>query len=102
MLDSKPRVLTEEFLKRFSLMGGGVVQQDDDGATKVPQQGTQKHTDFLLGDIVKEKEIVEAQVVPLGADRNSGDHRDFSPAPLAMAMDGGFPLRSPGSHHRGN
>ncbi len=102
MLDSQPRVLTEELLERFSLMSGGVIQENDDGAAQVPQQLAQKHTDFLLGNIFKEKEIVEAQVVALGTERNSGDDRNFVAPSLAMTMDGGFPLRSPGPDHRGN
>ena len=32
MLDSETRVLTEELLERFSLMGGGVIQENNDGA----------------------------------------------------------------------
>lgn len=102
MLDREPRVLSEEFLKRFSLMGGGVVQQDDDGAAQVPQQRTQKHTDFLHPNVVIEKEVVEAQMVSHGAQRNSRDDGDFVPSALAMTMDGSLPFRSPGSDHRRN
>ena len=68
----------------------------------MPQQLTQEDTDFLLLDVVKKQEIVEAQVAPLGTHRNSGDHRDFVPLPLVMPMDGGFPLRSPGPDYRRN
>jgi len=68
----------------------------------VPQQGAQKYTDLLVGDILKEKQVVESQAVPLGTERNSGYHRDFVTPSLAMPMDWGFPSRSPCSHHRGN
>jgi hypothetical protein len=73
MLNTETRVSGEELLERFTLMSGGVIQEDDDGAAQVPQQRTQKRTDFLLTDILKKKEIVEAQSVPLGADRNAGN-----------------------------
>ena len=102
MLNAETRVSSAELLERFTLMGGGVIQEDNDGAAQVPQQGTQKCTDFLLTDILGEKKIVETQAVPLGADRNTGDHRNFVPSSLAMPMDGGFPLRGPSPDHRGN
>ena len=52
-------------------MGGGVIQENDDRATQIPQQLTQEHTNFLLSDVLKKQEIVEAQVAPFGTDRNS-------------------------------
>src|ERR1700676_596979 len=91
MLNAETRVSGEELLERFTLMSGGVIQEDDDGAAQVPQQRTQKRTDFLLTDILKKKEIVEAQSVPLGADRNAGYHRDFVPPSLAMPRMGVSP-----------
>jgi hypothetical protein len=36
----------------------------------VPQQFLQKETDFLLSDVVREEQIIEAQVVAFGADGN--------------------------------
>jgi len=45
----------QEFLERFSLMGGGVIQQNNDGAAQVPQQLPQKNADLLLSDVVKEE-----------------------------------------------
>lgn len=102
MLDPETRVLMQELLERFSLMGGGVIQHNNDWAAQVVQQLPQKYTDLLLTDVVVEEQIVEAQVASLGAERNSGDYRDFVASPLAMPMDGGLPLRRPGSGHRGN
>ena len=55
MLDGETRVLTKEFLQWFPLMGGGVIQQNNDGAAHMPQQLTQKHTDLFLRDVVKVK-----------------------------------------------
>src|ERR1700688_4798414 len=99
MLDFETRVSSAKFLERSPLMGGGVVQQNDDRTTQIPQQLTQEHTNFLLSDVLVKQKIVEAQVASLGTDRNSGDHRDFIPPSLAMPMDRGFPSRSPGSRH---
>src|SRR5256884_3018777 len=102
MLDFETRVSSTKFLERFPLMRGGVIQQNDDRATQMPQQLTQEHTNFLLADVLKKQEIVEAQAAPLGTDRNSRDDREFVPPSLPMPMDGGFPLRSPGPNHRGD
>jgi hypothetical protein len=47
--------LLQELLERFSLMGGGVIQQDNDWAAQMPQQLPQKNADLLLSDVVKEE-----------------------------------------------
>jgi len=99
MLDFETRVSSAKFLERSPLMGGGVVQQNDDRTTQMPQQLTQEHTNFLLSDVLVKQKIVEAQVVSLGTDRNSGDDGKFVALPLAMPMDRSFPSRSPGSGH---
>ncbi len=71
MLDGKAWVLTKELPEGFPLVGGGIVQQNDDWAAQLPQQLTQKHTDLFLSDIFEEEQIVEAQSVLLGAQRHS-------------------------------
>jgi len=55
MLNRETRVLLQELLKWFSLVGGGVIQQNNDGAAQVPQQLAQKDADLLLSDIVKKE-----------------------------------------------
>jgi len=55
MLDLETPVLSEKFLEWLSLMGGGVVHENDDRAAQVPQQLTQKDTDFFLCDVVIEE-----------------------------------------------
>lgn len=102
MFDAETGMPSEKFLERFPLMSGGVIQKHDDGAAQVPQQSAQKRADFLLADIVKEEKIVEAEVVPLGTDRNSGYYRHFVPPSLAMSMNGSFSLRGPGPHYCGD
>src|SRR5437016_8703303 len=42
MLDFETRVSSTKFLERFPLMRGGVIQQNDDRATQMPQQLTQE------------------------------------------------------------
>ena len=81
-------MFSKESLEWLPLMGGGIIQQHNDRAAQVPQQLTQKHTDLLLGDVVKEEQIVEAESVSFGAQRNSGDDGDFVAAPLAMTLEG--------------
>ena len=68
----------------------------------MPQQLTQESTDLLLPDVVKKQEIVEAQVMPPRAHRNSGNDRDLVAPSLAMAKNGSLALRSPGSDHVGD
>lgn len=83
-------------------MGGGVIQQSDDGAAQVAQYLPQKNADFLLSDIVEEEQIVKAKSLALGAERNSGYYGDLIPSPLAMTMNGSFSLRRPGPNHGGD
>ena len=47
-------MLVHEFLERFPLMGGGVIQQNNDEAAQVPQHLAQKNADFFLDDVVEE------------------------------------------------
>src|SRR2546423_12140247 len=71
MLQLETRVLIQKLLQRLPLMSGGIIQQNDNGATQVPQQLLQKPTDFLLPDVVEKEEIIESQVVAPGAYGNS-------------------------------
>lgn len=100
VLDVQARMPTQEFRQRFTLVGGGIVQQDDDRAPEVPQQFAEKPAHFLLADVVEVKQIVEAQVLPLGADRDSGDDGDFVPASLTMMLKGSRALWRPSPDHQ--
>jgi len=102
MLDVKTGVSAEQVVERFPVVSGGIIQQNRHRAAQMPQQLTQKPADLLLPDVVKVEQIVEPQVVPLGAQRNSGNDGDLVPPPLAMTMHGSLALRSPGLDHRGN
>ena len=102
MLDGETWMLPKESLEGLPLMGGGIIQQHNDPAAQVPQQLTQKHTDLLLGDVVKEEQIIEAESVSFGAQRNSGDDGDFVAASLAMTLEGGATPRRPSLGHQGS
>jgi len=98
----QPRVAAEELGERRAGVGGGVVQQNDDRTAEVAQQFLEKEADFFLPDVVEEEQIVEAQVLSLGADRDPGDDGDFIPASLAMALKGSRTLGGPSSNHQGS
>ncbi len=102
VLDVQARVSAEESGERWAVVGGGVVEQNDDGTAEVVEQFAEKSTDLFLSDIVEEEQIVEAQVLSPGADREARDDGDFVAASLAMMLQGGAPLGSPGSHHQGS
>jgi hypothetical protein len=102
VLDVQARVSAEEPGERWPVVGGGVVEQNDDGTAEVAEQFAEKSTYFFLSDIVEEEQIVEAQVLSLGTDRDSRDDGDFVAASLAMTLQGRAPLGSPGSDHQGS
>jgi hypothetical protein len=102
VLDVQARVSTEELLQRFAVVRGGVVQQNDDGTPEVPQELPEKSTHFLLPDVIKPKQIVEAQALSLGTHRDSGDDRDFIPASQTMTLQGGAALGCPSLGHQGS
>ena len=71
MLDVQATMLAQNLFDRCSLVGGGVIQQNDDWAAQVAQQLAQKYADLQLPDVVIEEQIVEAQMMPSGAYGNS-------------------------------
>lgn len=102
VLDVQARVPAEESGERWAVVGGGVVEQNDEGTAEVAEQLAEKSTHFFLSDIVEEEQIVEAQVLSLGTDRDSRDDGDFVAASLAMTLQGRAPLGSPRSDHQGS
>jgi hypothetical protein len=102
MLDLETPVLSEKFLEWLSLLGGGVVHENDDRAAQVPQQLTQKDTDFFLCDVVIEEQVIQTQMMSLGAQGNSGDYRNFLAAALTMMWEGSRAPRRPGLDHQGS
>ena len=102
VLDVQARVSAEESGQRWAVVGGGVVEQNDDRSTQVAEQFAEKSTHFFLSDIVAEEQIVEAQVLSPGTDRDSRDDGDFVAASLAMTLQRRAPLGSPRSDHQGS
>jgi len=100
VLDVEARVSTQELAQRFAVVSGGVVEQHDDGTPEVPQQFPEKQTHFFLADVVEVEQVVEVQVLSLGAYGDCGDDRDFVPACLAMALEGSAALGRPGPGHQ--
>jgi len=101
VFDMQARVTAEELGERRAGVRGGVVQQNDHRTAEVAEQLAEKSTHFLLSDVIEEEQIVEAQVLSLGANRDPRDDRDFVPAPLPMALHRGATLGRPSSHHQG-
>ena len=102
VFDVQAWVATEELGERRTVVRGGVVQQNDDGTVEVAEQFTEKSTHFFLSDVVEEEQIVETEVLSVGADRDSRDDGDFVPASLAMALNGGRALGRPSPDHQGS
>ena len=102
VFDAQARVAAEELGERRAGVRGGVVQQNDDRPAEVAEQLLEKETDFFLPNVVEEEQIVEAQVLSLGADRDPGDDGDFIPASLTMAQKGSCTLGGPSSNHQGS
>ena len=95
------RVQAEEFLQKLAFMGGRIVQQHDPLAAQMSKKVAQEKAYFLLPNIVVEQIVVEAQSLPLRADRNRGDHRHLIP-PTGMTMNWSLADRCPGLSHIGD
>jgi hypothetical protein len=102
VLDVQAPVPTEEIREWCPVVRRGVVQQNDDRTPEVAQQLAEEATHFFLPDVVEVKQRVEAEVLPLGADRDSGDDGDFVPASLPMTLQGGAASRCPSLDHQGS
>src|SRR5437016_4269114 len=102
VLEVQARVPIEELSQSFTVVRGGVVQQNDDGTPEMSQELAEKPAHLFLADVVKVKQIVEAQALSLGTHRDSGDDRDFVSASLAMTQPGGAALGRPSLGHQGS
>ena len=84
---------------RFSLVRGGVIEQNNDRPVQVAEQLAQKYANLVLSDFVIEEQIVKMSAGAYGNSRNDGD---FVSPSLAVTMDGSLSLLSPGPDHIGN
>src|SRR6516162_4932708 len=78
---------SQKLSQRLPLVGGRIVQQDDDPTAQMAQQLPKKQANFLLPDIVEVKLIVQAQVLSAGTYGDSGNDRDLVAASLAMIVN---------------
>jgi len=78
-----------------ALVGGRIIQQDDEWTAHMAQQLAEKQADFFLPDIVEVKLIIQAQVLSAGTYGNSGNDRDLVAASLAMIVNRSTTLRRP-------
>ena len=85
----------KEFRQPLAFVSSRIVQQYDHLAAQMPEQVAQEKANFLLRNIVVEQEVIEAQLLPLWADRNTRDDRHLIP-PTGMAMNGSLADRGPG------
>ncbi len=102
MLEMQAAMLSEKSLQRLSLVGGGVIQQDDHRAPQVAQQAAQKHADLLLPDIVEVELVVQAQTLLFGAYRDSRNDRDLVSSSLTVIVNRSAALWRPGLGHMRN
>jgi hypothetical protein len=102
VLEVQARVSLEELSQRFTVVSGGVVEQDGDETSEVRQQFAEKPAHLFLADVVEVKQIVEAQTLSLGTHRDAGDDRDFGSASLAMTQQGSAALGRPSLGHQGS
>ena len=58
-------------------MRESTVPDDEDVASQMFEEKAKKATGFFLPDVVRIKVVVQPKVFALGADRDTGDDRDF-------------------------
>ena len=95
MLDVQPGMSSQKLSQGPPLVGGRIIQQDDDRTAQMAQQLPEKQANFLLPDIVEVKLIVQAQVLSAGTYGDSGNDRDLVAASLAMIVNRSTTLRGP-------
>ena len=95
-------MLSEKSLQGLSLVGGGVIQQDNHRAPQMAQQPAQKHADLLLPDVVEVELVVQAQTLSFGAYRDSGNDRDLVSPSLTVIVNRSATLWRPGLGHMRN
>ena len=100
-LQAQTRMLAQQLIQRFALMGGGVIHKHHDRAAQVSKQMAEEEAHFLLPDVAEPKLVIEAEMLSLRTDGDSRDHGD-SLAPIRMAQDRGLAPRGPGLDHVGD
>ena len=96
VLDAQTRMPPLEFVQQTSLVGLGIVQQDDDRSSEMAQEMPKERADSPSVDIVQAELIVQPQSLTPRANGNRRDDRDAI-VTIAMAVDWGMPPRRPGT-----
>ena len=96
ILDAQTRMPPLEFVQQTSLVGLGIVQQDDDRSSEMAQEMPKESADSPSADIVQAELIVEPQSLTPRADGNRRDDRDAI-VTIAMAVDWGMTPWCPGA-----
>ncbi len=96
VLDAQTRMPPLEFVQQASLVGLGIVQQDDDRSSEMTQEIPKERADPPAVDIVQAELIVQPQSLTPRANGDRRDDRDTI-VTIAMAVDWGMPPRRPGT-----
>ncbi len=96
VLDVQTRMPPLEFVQQTSLVGLGIVQQDDDRSSEMTQEMPKERADPPAVDIVQAELIVQPQSLPPRANGNRRDDRDAI-VTIAMTVDRGMTPRCPGA-----
>ncbi len=61
------RMLIENVLDGPAFVGGGIVQQDNNGTPEMAQQLSQEEGHFIMANVVEEEKVVQTQSLAPGA-----------------------------------
>ena len=96
VLDAQTRMPLLEFIQQTSLVGLGIVQQDDDRSSEMTQEIPKERADPPAVDIVQAELIVQPQSLTPRTYGNRRDDRDAI-VTMAMAVDWRTTPRCPGA-----
>ncbi len=68
MFDAQTAMAPLELFDRTTLVGCGIVQENDERARQMTQQLAQEEADLFLPDVVVEKQVVKVQPVAARAE----------------------------------
>jgi len=100
-LQVQPGRAGEQFLNGLTAVNPAIVQQHDEVAGDLPQQGAEEGRDLLALDIVLIQLAVQRTPKALRADGNARDGRD-AVVRIPMPHDRRLPHRAPGLADRGD
>ena len=96
VLDAQTRMPPLKSVQQTSLVGLGIVQQDDDRSSEMAQKMPKESADSPSVDVVQTQLIVQPQSLTPRANGNRRDDRDAI-VTIAMAVDWSMTSRCPGA-----